>query len=170
MPLDSDLERLLLQEDRLQFTQFNATIAWEFGTRLRTAAEARVAPVAIDIHVNGSPLFFTALAGATPDNLDWIRRKRNVVLRFQRSSYAIGMLLQKQHTTLEASRGVDRRDYATHGGSFPIVLQGTGCIGAITVSGLPQREDHMLIVEVLAAFLGQPLQEFALSNDEEPLF
>jgi len=43
-------------------------------------------------------------------------------------------------------RGADPRDYATHGGGFPIFLVGTGCIGAITVSGLPERDDHMLVV------------------------
>jgi uncharacterized protein (UPF0303 family) len=46
------------------------------------------------------------------------------------------------------------RDYASHGGCFPLLLESTGCVGTITVSGLPQRDDHYLIVEVLAAQLG----------------
>ncbi len=79
------------------------------------------------------------MAGTTPDNVDWIRRKRNVVQRFHRSSYAIGLQLAKQQTTLTEQVGVDARDYAAHGGCFPIRLHGTGCIGTITVSGLPQR-------------------------------
>ncbi|WP_245392519.1 MULTISPECIES: heme-binding protein [Meiothermus] len=41
-------------------------------------------------------------------------------------------------------------------------MQGVGCIGAITVSGLPQREDHELVVEVLAGYLGLPYEELAL--------
>ena len=54
-------------------------------------------------------------------------------------------------------------DYATHGCGFPILLLvGGTCIGAITISGLPQREDHELIVAVLAEHLGQPLAELAL--------
>jgi uncharacterized protein (UPF0303 family) len=83
--------------------------------------------------------------------------------RFHRSSYAVGLSFQRQGTTLEAKTGAPSSDYATHGGGFPILLPDGTCIGAITVSGLPQREDHELIVAVLAEYLGQPLAELALS-------
>jgi uncharacterized protein (UPF0303 family) len=162
MTLEQDLECVAQQEERLQFRSFDANTAWRVGTRLRDVAEARGLAVAIDIQVNGHPLFFTAMPGTTPDNIDWIRRKRNVVLRFHRSSYAIGLQLRKQQTTLTEQVGVEARDYAPHGGRFPIKLHGTGCIGTITVSGLPQRADHELIVEVLAGLLEQPLEELAL--------
>src|SRR5215212_1082637 len=159
-----DLERIALQEQRLQFERFDATIAWTLGGRLKAAAEARGVAVAIDIQLHGQPLFFYAMPGTTPDNVDWIRRKRNVVMRFQRSSYAVGLQLQQQQTTLETRLGVDTRDYAAHGGCFPLNLRGTGCIGTITVSGLPQRQDHELVVEVLAQLLGQPFSELALDE------
>jgi len=41
-------------------------------------------------------------------------------------------------------------------------VRGVGLVGAITVSGLPQRDDHALIVAVLAERLGLPLAELAL--------
>ena len=159
-----DLDRIALQEQRLQFERFDATTAWTLGARLKDAAEARGFAVAIDIQLHGQPLFFYAMPGTTPDNVDWIRRKRNVVMRFQRSSYAVGLQLQQQQTTLEKQLHVDPRDYAPHGGCFPLKLIGTGCIGTITVSGLPQRQDHELVVEVLAELLGQPLHELALDE------
>jgi uncharacterized protein (UPF0303 family) len=159
-----DLERIALQEQRLQFDRFDAATAWALGARLKEAAEARGVAVAIDIQLHGQPLFFYAMPGTTPDNVDWIRRKRNVVLRFQHSSYAVGLQLQQQQATLEARLGVDTRDYAAHGGCFPLNLRGTGCIGTITVSGLPQRQDHELVVEALAELLDQPLAELALEQ------
>jgi uncharacterized protein (UPF0303 family) len=107
-------------------------------------------------------LFFTAMPGTTPDHVDWIRRKRNVVQHFHRSSYAIGLELHQQKTTLAEKIGATDRDYAPHGGCFPIKLKNTDCIGTITVSGLPQRADHELIIEVLAELLEQPLKELAL--------
>jgi uncharacterized protein (UPF0303 family) len=160
--IEQEIERVARQEERLLFRSFDANTAWVVGTRIRAVAASRGLSIAIDIQVNGHPLFFTAMPGTTPDNIDWIRRKRNVVLHFHRSSYAIGLQLRKQQKTLTEQIGVDARDYAPHGGCFPIKLHGTDCIGTITVSGLPQRADHELIIEVLAELLEQPLKELAL--------
>jgi uncharacterized protein (UPF0303 family) len=165
MSLERDLERIALQEQRLCFRCFDAHTAWTIGSRLRSVAEARNQTVAIDIQVNGHLLFFTAMPGTTPDNSDWIRRKRNVVLRFHRSSYAIGLQLRQQQTTLAERVGVEAKDYAPYGGGFPIKLEGMNCIGTITVSGLPQRADHELIIEVLAEILEQSYIELALDNE-----
>jgi uncharacterized protein (UPF0303 family) len=129
---------------------------------LKEAAEAWAGSVAIDIQVANQPLFFVAMPGTTPDNGDWIRRKRNVVMHFHRSSYAVGLSLKQEQTTLWGKSGLSKRQYAPHGGCFPIRLRHTGVIGTITVSGLPQRDDHNLIVAVLAAWLDQPVAELAL--------
>jgi uncharacterized protein (UPF0303 family) len=153
MTIDNDLEKIAQQEKRLQFKSFDAETAWAIGAALKTAAEKRGAKVAIDIQLHGHPLFAYAMPGTTPDNLDWIRRKRNVVRRYHRSSYAIGLTHQRNETTLQSKTGLDLKDYAPHGGCFPILLEGTGCVGTITVSGLPQREDHALVVEVLQDYL-----------------
>lgn len=162
MTIEQDLDRIALQEEHLQFTSFNADTAWKVGSRIRELAASRRQAVAIDIRLNGAPLFFTAMPGTGPDNVDWIRRKVNVVNRFQRSSYAVGLRLQKDGTNLTQQVGVSDADYAPHGGCFPIKLSGTGCVGTITVSGLPQRADHALVVEVLAELLEQPLKDLAL--------
>ena len=166
MTIEQEIERIGRQEERLRFRSFDANTAWALGTRFRAVAESRGLAIAVEIQLNRHTLFFAAMPGATPDNTDWIRRKRNVVLRFHRSSYAIGLQLRKEQKTLTETIGVDARDYAPHGGCFPVKLHGTGCIGTITVSGLPQRADHELIIEILAEFLEQPLKELAL--DAEP--
>ena len=167
MTIETDLERIAQQEQHLQFDNFDANTAWLVGSRLRAVAEARGLAVAIDIQLNGHPLFFAAMPGTTPDNVDWIRRKRNVVQRFHRSSYAVGLRLQQQQTTLTEQVGADVRDYATHGGCFPILLRGTGCVGTITVSGLPQRADHELVVKILAEILEYPFAELALDSSPD---
>jgi uncharacterized protein (UPF0303 family) len=160
MNIEEDLLRIALQEERLQFDQFDARTAWDLGNRLREAAEARQLAIVIDIQLHTLPLFYFALQGTTPDNPEWVRRKRNIVRRFFRSSYAIGLMVKSQKLSLDA---LDPRDYAHHGGCFPILLKGTGCVGTITVSGLPQREDHCLVVEILAGFLGKDVSDLSLS-------
>ena len=150
--LEQELKTVALQEEQLQFERFDAMAAFEIGTRIKTLAEKRSVAVTIDIQLHGWPLFYFAMPGTTPNNADWIRRKRNTVLRFHKSSCAVGMQLRQQKTTLAERYGVNPGDYVAAGGGFPIRLRGTGCIGAITVSGLSQQEDHELITEALADF------------------
>jgi uncharacterized protein (UPF0303 family) len=161
-----DLERIAEQERRLRFARLDAAAAWDLGCRLKTLAEARgAAALVADVEVGGLQLFRCALGDATPDNAEWVRRKRNTVLRFRRSSYGVGLALARQGTTLEAKTGgASAADHAAHGGGFPLLLEGAGCVGAVTVSGLPQREDHALVVEALAGMLGLPLAGLALEE------
>ena len=162
MSLEADIERMKLQEQRLQFAAFGATHAWELGTRLRDAALAMKAGMSFEIQVAGLVLFTAATDGATVGMQDWIRRKRNTVMRFGRSSYAVGRELELTGTTLEARQGLTLADYAVHGGGFPIRLRGTGLVGSVVASGLPQRDDHALVVEMLASMLEVPLETIAL--------
>lgn len=153
MSLAPDPALIAEQERALVFPRFTLDTAWSLGTALRDAALARAAPVAIDISLPERPLFHTALPGAGPDNADWVRRKRNTVLRLGTSTLGIGLKLAASGETLEGRYGLSLRDHAAHGGGFPLILEGMGCIGAITVSGLPQVEDHGLIVQTLEALL-----------------
>ncbi len=155
MGIEADLERIAVQESELQFESFNLESGWALGSLLREMAVERKLGVVIDVTLFSMPVFYTALEGATPDNPHWVRRKRNCVFRFLKSSYAVGLSLAKQESTIQAKFGLPDADYAPHGGSFPIVVKGTGCIGAVTVSGLPQRDDHNMVVEALCQTLGK---------------
>jgi uncharacterized protein (UPF0303 family) len=163
--LERDLERIALQERRLVFERFDAKIAWVIGCELKSLAESLEASVTIDISLHDRQLFHHAMSGTSADNVDWVRRKRNTVLRCHKSSYGIGQKFALEGGSFHEKTGASLQDYATHGGGFPIMLEGLGCLGAITVSGLPQREDHMFVVRVLAEHLGLNLTELAL---EEP--
>lgn len=153
MSIAPDLALIAEQERELIFPRFTLETAWVLGTALRDAALARSAPVAIDISLPERPLFHAALPGAGPDNADWVRRKRNTVLKLGTSTLGVGLKLAASGETLEGRYGLSPRDYAAHGGGFPLILEGLGCIGAITVSGLPQVEDHGLIVQALETVL-----------------
>jgi uncharacterized protein (UPF0303 family) len=66
----------------------------------------------------------------------------------------MGLQLKAKAQTLE-ERGHAIADFAAHGGSFPLHVEGAGIVGSVTVSGLPQRADHELVVEALCAMLGR---------------
>jgi uncharacterized protein (UPF0303 family) len=159
---EQDIERMAEQERRLRFGRFDNDTAWELGTRIRTLCESRGVAVTIEVRLMRETVFFYAMQGTTPENADWVRRKRNTVELLQRSSYAVGRSLELEGLSLEQKMGVPTRDYATYGGAFPIRTDGIGCVGAATVSGLPQREDHAIVVAVLADMCGVPLAEVAL--------
>jgi uncharacterized protein (UPF0303 family) len=166
MNVSRDLEVIAKQERELAFPKFDEEIAWKLGSRLRELASARRLPLAIEIRRFGQPLFYSALDGSSPDNAEWVRRKGNVVSRFHRSSYAIGLGLKETNSTLAEKFELSSTDYAASGGSFPLKVAGAGIIGCVTVSGLPQRADHELVVEVLCELLGRNAMEFALPGVE----
>jgi uncharacterized protein (UPF0303 family) len=154
MAIADDLARIALQERQLQFPAFSKDAAWRLGCHLRDLAVQRGLGVVIDIRRPMQPLFYAALQGTTADHAEWIRRKSNVTLRFQRSSYALGLELEQKNSNLLDRYGLSMADYAAHGGSFPIRVRHAGFMGAVTVSGLPQRADHELVVEGVCTALG----------------
>ena len=148
-PAVAELEE---QERRLVLDSFSYDDAWALGSLLVELARERQAPVAIDITRGGQQLFHAALPGSTPDNDAWIARKRRVVERYQAASYLVGSRFRAKGTTFEDSSRLDPDAYAAHGGAFPITVRGAGVVGVVVVSGLPQIEDHALVVEALEKF------------------
>ncbi|MGP4002892.1 heme-degrading domain-containing protein [Streptomyces sp. 8N706] len=141
------------QERRLVLRGFDHDDAWHLGSMLVELARLREAPVVVDIRRGAQQLFHYALPRSSADNDAWVDRKRRVVERYAESSYLVGARFRAKGTTFERSSRLDPDRYAAHGGSFPILVEGTGAIGSVTVSGLPQAEDHALVVEALERFL-----------------
>ena len=112
-------------------------------------------------HEVQSSLFFTLMPGADQVNVDWIRRKRNLVNLTKKSSYETGLQIKFFETPAETV-DLNYDDYAWHGGGFPIVLGNGEHVATVVVSGLPQRADHKLVTDVIAKFLSIDLGENAL--------
>jgi uncharacterized protein (UPF0303 family) len=147
-------EELLAQEAELQFERFDNDTALALGQALVAAARQDGLGVTIDIRRGEQQLFHAALAGTAADNDAWIERKNRVVRRFGHSSFYVGTLLGLEGTTMEEKFLLDGSRFAAHGGAFPVLVRHVGMVGTVTVSGLPQAEDHRLVVSVLREFLG----------------
>lgn len=153
MSLVEDVACLKHQEEILRFKKFDEADSWNLGEILRNIAVVQSLPMVIDIRIGNRPLFYSALPGTTPENPDWVRRKVNTVMRFHKSSYRVGREYALKGNKFDESRGITPIDHADAGGSFPIHLIGTGVVGAITVSGIPQRDDHNFVTQGIAQFL-----------------
>ncbi|WP_029605580.1 heme-degrading domain-containing protein [Kozakia baliensis] len=166
MDVTNDLSVIARQEKKLLFKRFDEDTAWTLGSLLRKWAVEKQWPIVIDIRTPARLLFFAALPGSAPDNADWARRKSNAVLRCHRSSYGLGLELRRKGGTMESRYGLPAADYAVHGGSFPLIVHGTGVIGSVTISGLPQRDDHDTVVRALCVSLGLEPDEYAFSDED----
>jgi uncharacterized protein (UPF0303 family) len=154
MSVVDDLAVIARQEELLRWDGFDADVAWRLGGVMRRMLVERGAGGTVEVDLAGQVLFTAATVGATPGQADWIRRKRNTVRRFGKSSYAVGRTLERDGETMEGRHGLALADYAAHGGGFPLWVKGVGPVGTVIVSGMPQREDHNVAVAAIAEVLG----------------
>jgi len=153
--MEDILKQLLEQEQELQFANFNEETAWQIGNQMVEQCKQAELPIAIDITMGSRQLFHASLKGASADNDEWVKRKVQLVYRFGHSSFYMGQLLKSKGKSIEQSYLLPEGEYAPHGGCFPVIVRGTGMVGTITVSGLPQEEDHKLVVESIRTFLAE---------------
>jgi len=153
--MEDILKQLLQEEQELQFRKFNEDTAWKIGNQLVEQALSKDLPVTIDITKGTHQLFHASLCGTSADNDEWVKRKVRLVYRFGHSSFYMGQLLKSKGKRIEEAYLVSESEYAAHGGCFPVIVKDTGMIGTITVSGLPQEEDHKLVVQAIRDYLAQ---------------
>ncbi|NEX46513.1 heme-degrading domain-containing protein [Pseudotabrizicola algicola] len=152
---DTDLLNQIIEtEATLVFPHFDEMTALSIGQTLVADGLAKALPIVIDIRTPDATLFHAALPGSAPDNDEWARRKSNVTLRCHTSSYAVGLKC-KIKGTAQAELGLPLADFAIHGGSVPVRLRGGRVVAAVTVSGLPQAEDHAMVIAALTAELAR---------------
>jgi uncharacterized protein (UPF0303 family) len=155
--MDDILKQLLDEERELQFASFNEETAWQIGSRMVERCMKDKLPVTIDITRGDRQLFHASLRGASADNDEWVKRKVRLVNRFEHSSFYVGQSLKRAGKRIEEAYLLPESEYAPHGGCFPVMVKGTGMVGTITVSGLPQEEDHILVVQAIRDYLGREM-------------
>jgi uncharacterized protein (UPF0303 family) len=163
MSVADHIEKIKVQEAELVFDAFDEATAFEIGSALRARALAEKWPIIVDIRLWDRALFYCALPGSTGSNTDWARRKINAVKMFLKSTYRMVLEQDREDKTFPARFGLSPSDYVLAGGGFPIRVKGAGAIGVIAVSGLPERQDHGIIVDALCDHLGRDRASMALA-------
>ena len=167
MSVAEDIAKIKLQEETLRFKSFNEDDAWALGSQMQQMAATRKLPLVIDIRLGDRQMFYVAQPGTVIDNGEWIRRKANSVKRFQKSTYCLNRETDASGKPFGAMLGIDTMHFANHGGGFPLHVIGTGVVGSITVSGIPQRDDHGFVVENLCKYLGHDHAALALGPESK---
>jgi uncharacterized protein (UPF0303 family) len=164
MAVADDIALIKRQETTLVFSIFDEAVAFKIGSAIRDRALAENLPIIVDIRTFDRPLFYAAMPGSNASNPDWARRKANVVKRFLKSTYRMVLEQQRPDRTFKVGDGLDTADYVLAGGGFPVTVQGAGVIGVIAVSGLPEREDHNVVVDAICNHLDIDRHELALAG------
>lgn len=148
-----DIAHLEAEFAALDLPQFDEVTALRLGQVLVDLALADRLPVVIDIRTADRTLFHAGLPGSAPLNDLWARRKSNTALMFQLPSLLVAARNKAKGESLD-KHGLSGADYADSGGAVPIRVRGVGVVAVATVSGLPQVEDHKLVVRGLRALAG----------------
>ncbi|MBK6468875.1 MAG: heme-degrading domain-containing protein [Rhodobacter sp.] len=147
-----DSATLATEAARLVFPRFTEDTALALGLKLVELARVGNLPVVIDIRSSDRCFFHAALPGSAPLNDRWARRKSATALVFHEASLLVGTRNREKSDSL-AKHGLPADDFADHGGAVPIRVEGVGVVAVVTVSGLPQVEDHRLAVRAIEALL-----------------
>jgi uncharacterized protein (UPF0303 family) len=141
------------ESDSLVLSRFSLADALRLGRIATDLAIERGLPVLIEIRLGQRVAYRAALPGTTADNDEWLRRKFQVVSRFEQSTLAVRVEHEEKGRTFNDATGLPESEYAAHGGGWPLMVEGVGFVGMFGVSGLPQVADHQLIVESLGLYL-----------------
>lgn len=149
-----DLATLEADFASLVFPAFTEETALHLGLTLVEMGRAQALPIVIDIRTRDRTLFHVALPGSSAINDNWARRKSNTALMFQAPSLLVQTRMEAKGEDL-ARHGLSSVDYATNGGAVTIRTGAAGVVACVTVSGLPQVEDHKLAIAAIRAVLAK---------------
>ena len=138
-----DIASLEAEAARLFLPRFDEDTALQLGLILLDLAKGK--PVVINIRNAHRTYFHAALPGSQANNDGWARRKGNTTLLHGAASMYVTLRYAERERTLTTD-GVSGADYALAGGAVPIRITGTGLVAVATISGLPEQEDHALVV------------------------
>ncbi|MDD4081045.1 MAG: heme-binding protein [Eubacteriales bacterium] len=155
------LEIVMAQEETLRLERFDAADAWQLGLILREKGLETGADLGLHISLLGTQVFHCSLGQPKPNFDHWIARKEKGVLECWKSSLRLKLEALTGGDQLE-DHGFTDQEVVFCGGCFPIRLKGLGVVGAVTVSGLNDLQDHQLAVDALAKFMKENVERLPL--------
>lgn len=146
------IDDLTAEFARLVLPRFDETTALRLGAILMELAHGK--PLVINIRNAHRTYFHAALPGSQAENDAWARRKSNMALFAGKPSMLTALRYHQSGRSL-AEAGLSEMDHALSGGAVPVVVRHVGMVAVATVSGLPQEEDHRLVVRALQMLMAE---------------
>lgn len=147
------IEELEAQERELILPRADLAALYALGRRMADDALARGLPVLIQVRANGRLVFAAGLPGSNATNNRWAERKARLAETFEQASLLVRLVHQRDGYDALVRHSLPEAEYAAAGGAIPLRVAGSGVIGSVVVSGLPQVQDHAFAVEHLRAVI-----------------
>lgn len=147
--MTKELDEIVKKECQFTFDHFDFKMAREIADEIIYEARKNNQQICMEIFCFNKILVQYSMDGCTPDNNNWLFRKRNAVLHFHHSTYYLWVKNKKDASNLVTKYGLKLSDYCIVPGGFPIIMKNGSLIGSISVSGLADAKDHELIINVL---------------------
>ncbi len=151
-------KQLLEEESLLQLPSLSNSDAVEIGEIATTLGNQRRVPITVQVRIGDWIVYHASLEGSKPENDLWIERKVAVVLLKQHSTMHERVSAEERGVDWHQENNLNDETHAIHGGALPLITD-EGFKGILIVSGLPQVEDHLFVVEVLTEFLARKGEE-----------
>ena len=151
-------KQLLAEESLLKLSTLSNKEAIEIGEIATDLGRERKLPIAVEVRIGEWIIYHASLEGSKPENDWWIRRKAAVVNLKQHSTMYERVSAEERGVDWHSENNLPDETHAIHGGAIPLITN-EGFKGILIISGLPQVEDHLLAVEVLAEFLARKGEE-----------
>jgi uncharacterized protein (UPF0303 family) len=144
------LADLVADAKNVIYPRFDEKLALDLGHRLTQIALAEGLGVVINIRTANRTLFHAATPKSAALNDLWARRKSNTALMTGKASLMVGVENRARGRSL-LDDGLNMTEYAENGGAVPVAVTAAGVVAVVTVSGLPQVEDHALVMRAMRA-------------------
>jgi uncharacterized protein (UPF0303 family) len=146
---------LQLEAETLLLPSLSQSDAIEIGEIALQLGRDRGLAITIEVQLGKWPVFHVALPGTKPENDNWIARKARVVHSTGNSTMRERVFAEENGFDWYSKHELSEELHAIHGGGLPLNVSGLGLAGVLLISGLPQVQDHLLGVEVIAEFLAR---------------
>jgi uncharacterized protein (UPF0303 family) len=148
-------ESLKLEAKTLLLPTLSQSEAIEIGEIAHQIGRDRGLAITIEVRLGTWTVFHLALPGTKPENDNWIERKARVVHLTGNSTMHERVFAEENNFDWYEKNNSSEALHAIHGGGLPLNVNGIGLAGVLLISGLPQVQDHLLGVEVIAEFLAR---------------
>lgn len=149
------VEIISRQEELLRFEKLTQDDCLQLGLKIiETTLRDYGTGVSVRIDLDGVTCFYHLMGEASLSNDWWMQKKLNGCMKTGKSSFLNYLEIEALGHVDEHPWAKNQGNYALRGGCIPLKNKDGELLGFAVVSGLPQVDDHQMLANAIAEYLG----------------